>query len=258
MRRLTCLAVIAMITTLASAQSRGGTAPRARSTVRLMNTRVPEITFESVPFEQVMDWIADLTGINVVVRWQQLEEYGIERDKPVSLKARNLKLSQVLWMIMNEAGGPEVKLAYRATGELLILSTHEDLGKDMIVKVYDVSDLLVRIPRFTNAAQLNPGQALNQAGQGGQGGGGGGGGGGGQLFQDDEEQGGDEAGDQGNAQADMQRLITVITDTIEPDSWVTAGGLGNITPLRNQIIVRNSILVHQLLGGMMEEDEIAR
>jgi hypothetical protein len=104
----------------------------------------------------------------------------------------------------------------------------------------------------------NPGQALNQAGQGGQGGGGGGGGGGGQLFQDDEEQGGDEAGDQGNAQADMQRLITVITDTIEPDSWVTAGGLGNITPLRNQIIVRNSILVHQLLGGMMEEDEIAR
>lgn len=255
MRRLTCLAVIATITSIAFAQTAAPAASRARSTVRLMNTRVPEITFEQVPFEQVMDWIGDLTGINVVVRWQQLEDFGIERDKPISIKARNLKLSQVLWMVMNEVGGTDVKLAYRATGELLVMSTHDDLGKDMIVKVYDVSDLLVRIPRFTNAAQLNPGQALNQAGQGGQGGGGGGGGQG-QLFQDDEQE--TENDQQGDAQADMQRLITVITDTIEPDSWNTAGGLGSITPLRNQIIVRNSILVHQLIGGMLDEDEIAR
>ena len=35
------------------------------------------------------------------------------------------------------------------------------------------------------------------------------------------------------------------------------GGTGSITPLRGQIIVRNSILVHQLLGGYLEEDQVA-
>ncbi|MCH8800762.1 MAG: hypothetical protein IH963_07625 [Chloroflexi bacterium] len=158
---------------------------------------------------------------------------------------------------MNEAGGTDVKLAYRASGNLILLSLHDDLGKDMLVKVYDVRDLLVRVPRFTNAAQLNPGQALNQAGQGagGQGGGGGGGGGGNsQLFSDDED---DDDQDQNDGAGDMERLIQVIVDTVEPDTWNVNGGLGSITPLRGQIIVRNSILVHQLLGGYLEEDQIA-
>lgn len=218
------------------------------TTVQLLNQRVPEITFQEQPLEQVMEWLTDYTGMNVSVRWQMLEDNGIERDKPISIKARNLRLSQILWMIMNEAGGSDIKLAYRASGNLIILSTHEDLGKDMITRVYDVGDLLLRIPRFTNAAQLNPSDALNQAGQGG-GSGGGGGGGGGNLFEDNEDNDNDDQQDSTN---DMQALVDIITGTIEPDTWNINGGQGAILTLRRQIIVRNSILVHQLLGGPIE------
>lgn len=259
MRRTAYGIILALVACPVLAQTRSdrpAVRQRVASTIKLLDSRVPEVSFEGAPFEQVMEWLGEYTGVNVVVRWQQLEDLGVERDKPISIKVRNLKLSQVLWMIMNEAGGPDVKLAYRATGNLLVLSTHEDLGKDMIVKVYDVGDLLVRIPRFTNAAQLNPGQALNQLSQGGFGGGGGGGGGSGQLFEDEDQD--DQRDDENAAEGDMQRLIQVIMDTIEPDSWNLNGGPGSITPLRNQIIVRNSILVHQLLGGYLDEDEIAR
>ena len=51
--------------------------------------------------------------------------------------------------------------------------------------------------------------------------------------------------------------LVFCVDTVEPDSWNVNGGTGSITPLRGQIIVRNSILVHQLLGGYMDEDQIA-
>lgn len=224
------------------------------TTLKMLEQRVPEVSFADVPFEQVVEWIADFTGANVNVRWSALESSGIERDKRVSMKMRNIKLSQVLWLLMNEVGGSDVKLAYRASGNLIILSTHEDLGKDMVVRAYDVSDLLVRIPRFTNAANLNPAQALNQAGQSGQGGGGGSS----QIFdeQENEQSNRDAENQQGGARtADMQQLIQLITDVVEPDSWVTAGGQGTITSIRNTLVVRNTILVHQQLAGFVEDVE---
>ena len=257
--KLSCIGAIGLIAASAAmAQTGAGGATRGRSTLALLNSRVPEVAFDEVELEQVMDWIGEITGVNVVVRWETLEDNGVDRDKPISIRVRNLPLRSVLWMIMNAAGGTDIKLAYRATADLIVLSLDEDLGKDMIVKVYDVSDMLIRIPRFTNAATINVSQALNQAGRnagrgGGRGGGGGGGGRGGQLFDDDE----DEDEDENNEGGDMQKLIQVIVDTVEPDSWNVNGGTGSITPLRGQIIVRNSILVHQLLGGYMDEDQIA-
>lgn len=250
------LAIVTMLCVSALALGQSDRGRRALTTLQLMNMRVPEVTFAGVPFEQVMSWLEEYTGVNVNVRWQMLEENGVEKDKPISIKARNLRLSQILYLIMNEAGGTDVKLAYRATGNLILLSTHEDLGKDMITRVYDVSDLLVRIPRFTNAANLNPAQALNQAGQGGAGGGGGG-----QLFEDNEQSGEGGAGGMGEGGAvgggtEMQQLVSLITDTVEPESWVANGGLGSITPLRGQIVVRNNILVHQRIGGMLEESTL--
>lgn len=227
-----------------------GAAVRSRtpSTLRYLNERIDEVAFEEAPLDQVIDWMGTLTEMQIVVRWQTLEDAGIERDKPITMNLKGLRLSQLLWMIMKEAGGPDLNLAYRAAGKVLTISTQEDLGKEMVVRVYDVSDLLVRAPRFTNAPQLD----LAQAGQGGgQGGGGGAGqnifGGQGQSTQDEDERG-DEEDDAG-----IQELIDLIVQTVEPDSWTDNGGLGTIQAFRRLLVVRNNILVHQALGGYVEE-----
>ncbi|MCG3128068.1 MAG: hypothetical protein CHACPFDD_02942 [Phycisphaerae bacterium] len=225
---------------------------RAATTMELLNMRVPEVRFEAVPMQDVMEWLEELTGVNIVVRWQQLELVGIEKTKPITVKAKNLRLSYVMSLIMGAATEPDIKLAYRATANLIIFSTDEDLGKDMITRVYDVGDLLLRVPRFTNAAQLNPAEALNQAGQGGFTGGGGGGG---NLFEQEEsDQDRDQDENQPGVSRDMAELISVITSTVEPNSWATNGGTGTIIPLRSQIIVRASIQVHQMLGGPIREE----
>ncbi len=229
--------------------------PRGDSTLRMLNMRIPEVVFQDQPFESVMEWVQDFTQANVQVRWQILEDNGIERDKAITLKVKNLRLSQVMWMIMNEAGGTDVKLAYRAAGNLIIFSTEEDLAKEMVVKVYDVSDLMVEVPRFDGESRLDPGQALQQQGQGGSGGGGGGGG----LFGNSGGQN-DEYGQNENnngRQAGMQELIDLITGTIEPDSWAANAGTGTIQPFRNMLVVRNTLLVHQRLGGWLVEAEAA-
>lgn len=231
----------------AFAQSR---APRHMSIADKLNEPIASFDFTDTPFDQVIDYLTDLTHLNIVVRWQTLEGLGIERDKPINVKLVNVRLSQVLWNVMNDAGGPDVKLAYRAQGNVLVLSTAEDLGNEMFVRVYDIADLLARVPRFTNAPQLD----LSQASQGGGGGAGGGGGGSSNIFgsnsgsSDEDEDENDTQ--EGEESPDVRRLIELIRATIEPDSWAeTSGeGKGTIMAFRNQqLVVRNNIKVHQLL-----------
>ncbi len=248
----------------------GGAVSRAAppSTLRLLNQRIPEITFDAAPLEQVMSWVQDLTQMNVNVRWQMLEDAGIRREKPISIQAKNLRLSQVLWMIMTEAGGSEVKIAYRASGNLLVVSTEDDLGKEMVVRVYDVADLLVRIPNFRNAPRIDFQQATQNTGGGGSGGGSGGGGfggggggsglfgggqGGGSNQEDDDQQGRGGGNGEDPSAAEAERLVGLITNTVEPDTWAQNGGTGTIQAYRRMLVVRNNILVHQRLAGFVEE-----
>ncbi len=238
------VAALAAITALAQApaQDRETTAPKPviPNTIRLLNQRIPEVTLDQVPLEQVMDWVKEVTGANVVVRWQTLADAGIARDKSITLRVKSLRLSQILWLVMNEAGGIDVKLAYRASGSVLVLSTEADLSQEMVLKVYDVSDLLSQPTMFANAAHVDPTQLMNNLGSGQ-------GGGSGQLIQGgvDSERG--ESPPAGGP--DMDTLVRLITDTVEPDSWRANGGPGQIFPFRTLIVVYNNLLVHQRLGG---------
>jgi hypothetical protein len=230
---LPLLAALAMIPFAAAQQS----APAA------LSTRIPEITLEDVAFETAIDWLTEHTGLNIHVSWERLADYGIARDKPLSLKARNLPLSQVLWLLMNQAAGSDVKLAYRASGSLLVLSTEEDLGRELLTRVYDVRDLLSRAPNFSNAPRLNPAAALQQGGSG--------------------VSTGFDMGDQpdelnepvlGDADPAGAELVRLISETVEPDSWSSVGGAGRIMFWRGRIVVYNTLLVHQRLAGPVQDE----
>lgn len=218
--------------------------PESRPNIAgLLNSRIPEVSIGDSALEQVVDWLQDYTGANIVVRWQILADAGVPRDKPISMGVRNLRLSQVLWMIMNEAGGPDVKLAYRASGNLIVLSTADDLGREMLVRVYDVADLLARFPRFRDSPRVE----VQNVGQNG---------GGGVLNTSASEDAADPQPANsvpGQMDPDLQRLIDMIQRTIQPDSWSANFGIGTITAWRTQLIVRNSILVHQELGGPLRD-----
>jgi hypothetical protein len=81
------------------------------------------------------------------------------------------------------------------------------------------------------------GQGQGQQGQGGQYG---------------QDRGGGAAGDD----MQMQELVELIQQAVEPDSWQVNGGLGHIVPFQRSIVVRNTILVHQRLGGYVTEEDV--
>lgn len=226
-----------------------GESEEGRELHRKLEQPIPDVSFQEQPFETLMEWMGELSQINMSVDWEDLENNGIERDKPVTLKLANLPFRTVLTEILTQVGG-EVRLAFDVADGLLKIATKEKLDRDKEIRVYDINDLLVNIPRFTNAAQLNPGQALNQAGQGG-GQGGGGGGGQGQLFQDDEQE--TNEGDQGAGRAaQAEQIMEIIRQTVEPDSWrETGGGDGSMRELNGQLIVYNTSDSHRQVADLL-------
>ncbi|MFH1745900.1 MAG: hypothetical protein ABIG44_02535 [Planctomycetota bacterium] len=211
--------------------------PEAPAVRDVLATRLAEVSFQEVPLERIIDWLAEQTGMNIHVRWQILADSGIERDRPISIKVRNLRLSQMLWMILREAAGVGSRLGYQAAGKLLIISTHDDLNSEMIVRTYDVRDLLAQVPRFRNAPRVDPAQVLQAAGNNS----------GGLMASSTDEP----------DDADLPTpatLVELITTTIEPDSWASNGGKGTIMAWQGTIVVRNSRYVHELLAGPTGND----
>ena len=221
------------------------------TTLKYLNERIPQVAFQDAALESVIDWLGKQTPMQVQVRWQILEDAGIERDRVITMNVHDLRLSQILWMILKEAGGADLRLAYRASDRILTISTAEDLGQEMIVRVYDVSDLLHRVPDYYGAPQMDIAQAQGMGGSGG---------GGSNIFtqggssnSDEEER--QQSGRPGEEDPEIQALIELITLTVEPDSWEDHGGKGTIKAFRKLLVVRNNILVHQALGGYVEEND---
>lgn len=200
-----------------------------------LNRTVPEVRFDAAALESVFDWFADASGQNVVVQWQMLADVGIERDQPVTLRLRNVRLGTVLWLILNHVAGPDMQLAYEADREVILISTAQALSQRMIVRVYDVTDLLSRAPHFRSAYRVD----LSASGADG---------GIGRL---ESAGSGDEDPEPaaGTAPGAMALLVNVIQETVEPDSWRDNGGEGTIMPFGTQLVVRNTIGVHQQLAG---------
>lgn len=235
------------------------------ATLRLLNARIGDFQFEEAPLEDVFAWLGEVAGVNLVVRWGRLEDLGIERDHPISVNARNLRFSQVLWLVMNEAAADDSQLAYRADPDLILISTAEDIGRPMVVKVYHVRDLIaprLQAPEFisTRERQVVVGNTVTVAAGavavtpitqgfgsgvffGGEG----------TLNQprpEDEENEGD------SQEEYLEKLVDIITTAIEPDSWAVNGGLGTISAFRGTLVIRNSPLVHQKIGGYLRSGEL--
>lgn len=204
------------------------------ATLKMLGTRIPEIEFRDVPLRSALESITGFLQSNVVIRWNVLADAGIADDRPVSMRVRNCAVSYALWLVLSEAGGTDALLAYRASGSTLIISTDEDLGREMITRVYEVNDLLQTVHRFQNAPRLDVSQALSGDSSGSS------------ALQTGTE---DEPAEPARDATQISRFVELIQTVIEPDSWHENGGRGTIAVWQNSIIVRNSPAVHQALAG---------
>ena len=239
----------------------------------MLTRRIDQIEFADTPLCDVFDRLAEIGDINIVPRWTILKKEGIARDHPITLKLKNVTFSDLIWAVFNQLDVEQTPLAFRAEPDFILISTERDLGREMIIKLYDAEVLVSYYiensddygdshsharrspPRNPDGSQHNSETSETPVNR---------------HFAP-EEQGDREystrdlmtpadffkAADslnlkwQREKQEYIRRLIYFITTTIEPDSWDTRGGPGSIVPISGRLVVRASGMVHQKLGGLL-------
>jgi len=147
-----------------------------------LKKKAPELTFDALPLEAVIEELRKLTGLNIVPNWNALEAVAIERDAEVTLNLKQeVSFEKAIELILDEIGAGDVDLGYVIDDGIVRISTKEDLSRKTVIRVYNVQDLLISVPTFRGRLNLDQ-MGQDQGNEGGLGGGrfirGGGGGGG--------------------------------------------------------------------------------
>jgi len=223
----------------------------------LLLKQIDGVTWDEQQLSDVIDWLAAQSAeeakVSVVVRWKALAAESIAQDTTVTLTMGPVTVKDVLDEVLDQLSDLD-PLTYVGKDDVLKISTKSDFDRKLYTRLYDISDIMIRVRNFKGSPQID----LQQQQQGSGGGGGssgqanvqsifGGQGGGGNDDDDDE---GDE-----EEKERAEEIMTWIRAVVEPPSWDESGGLGTMAVINKQLAVRNTLSVHELLGGPFHLDE---
>ncbi|HXE52166.1 MAG TPA: hypothetical protein VN541_04090, partial [Tepidisphaeraceae bacterium] len=238
------------------AAERGGQGAGGRAVEAQLDRVLPEVSFDAVGFSDVVDFLRDVSGANLFVNWKAMEAAGIDRNTPVTARLHNVKFSKALSLILDSVGGGQTKLGYTIDEGVITISTADDLSKNVVVQVYDIRDLIIDVPDFTDAPTFQLSNQNQSSGGGSQGIGQGGGSGQttvtNQLFGNGQQ---NQQQSQGPTRQDLVDAITkLIEDTVSTDSWKDNGGsVGALRELQGQLIVTQTPENHRQLVNLLEQ-----
>lgn len=205
---------------------------------------VQAVELEGVPAQRAFEWWSLTTGVPLVINWEALEAAGVDRNEPITLRLRTVPAGQLLALMMRKITPELSTLIYQTTPWYVELLTREQALKRTVVRVYVIDDLLMEIPRFTQAPEFDLNSALSNTSSGGSAGAG--------VAQastsifDDEDDDKEEVKTKAERGLDIAELIM---DTIEPDIWVDRGGqYASVRYFAGRLIVSAPLFVHDQIG----------
>jgi len=117
---------------------------RSDATARAkLGRSIPEVKFDGVAFADAIDMLRDLTGLNIYVKWKALEQAGVDRNAPVTLKLKDVTAERAMQFLLDDVsmnGGVDMTI-----DDGTVIVTHSaDMGNYTYLRTYDVTDLLAR------------------------------------------------------------------------------------------------------------------
>ncbi|MEL6796212.1 MAG: hypothetical protein AAFO89_05255 [Planctomycetota bacterium] len=199
------------------------------------------LSVDEQPLQDVMRFLEDFTGAQLDVRYiDDRTGAGLDPESPISLDVQNISALRLLELVLDQAGrdsfeGATWQLTSWGAIEAGLKST---LNRRQRVQVYDIADLLLVLPDYQDAPEIDL-QSVLQSQQGG--------GGGQSPF------GGDTQG-QEDEERDLEErkdaIIDLITAIVETEQWQRNGGDGGtISVYQNTLIIRAADYMHRQIDG---------
>ncbi|MEZ5942150.1 MAG: hypothetical protein R3C18_12225 [Planctomycetaceae bacterium] len=220
--------------------------------------------FDNAPLAEVMQYIADTQGINVVVDEAGLTEEGITASTTVAIGVDGIKLRSALNLMLSP-----LNLDYTVENEVLTITSKLRQQGELEPAVYQVADLVIPVSApsasaaFKHASAFNLGGSIAQHQQsipaypalGGSNG----------MMQVPANplaaqiptMNGQAPSLEGPAPstAQFQALSDLITTTVAPSSWSETGGQGTINRHDStlSLVIRQTQKVHQEIADLLDQ-----
>ncbi|NBB96342.1 MAG: tetratricopeptide repeat protein [Planctomycetes bacterium] len=224
--------------------------PESRRVRDLLQQRIPQLNFGGVPLSDVIQFLREVTGANIWVNWRALEAAGVDKSTPVNINLSDIAAERALKTILEDVGGGTIDLSYVISESVVQISTREDLNRQTETRVYDIRDLVVRVQNF-----VGPRVDLDMGDEGDDGDGGSVGGTG--LFDGDSDEDDDTEEEMSRAEM-IEKVRSMITETIDPFSWRPEGEIGSINELNGNLIVTQTAENHRRVGDLIAKLREAR
>jgi len=210
----------------------GGEAELDRIARSKLMTRVAALDFVGTPFGDAIEFLRTVSGANIHVNWRALENSGIDETTEVKkIQLRDVTAEKALQVLLEEVDPPTDELGFVVDQGVVTISTKSDLDRKTVTRVYDIRDLIVQIQGF-GGPRINIGQV-----------------GGGGLFGDTDNQG-------LSRRELIEQIITMIQETIDPESWRgegLPGDIGSIQELNGQLLITQTLRAHYAVSELISQ-----
>jgi len=234
---------------------------------------IHELDVDNIAIFKVIDYLRNVSGANIVVNWKILEAAGVARETPISLKVRELTLRKMLQLVLNQSS-PNAPLTFGIDSNVIQITTQEDQDKQLLIKIYNVEDLVmvtssnVQAPSLNLAANANNNSSMGNGGGYGSSGGSGNGnmgnsgygnsnGGNGGLFGNTSSNNNNQnSAPKETSDQKGQALVDLIKAVIRPNIWSDAGGPASIKYFNGKLFVTAPVSVQEAIGGPVGDTSV--
>jgi general secretion pathway protein D len=222
--------------------------PANRPVMAALREQTLPVNFADTPLIDAIGFIQANTGVNIDVDWTALEDIGVDREAPVSLRLSGVSVETLLDRVLSKVSDRSLPAEWAVQDGVLVISSSDVIRLTTSLEIYDIRDLLFEVPDFEDAPHIDLSQQNQQGGRGGGGGGGtgifggaGGGGGGGQFEPADREE-------------RVTAILDAIRNNIDPDGWIDLGGeTGAIQELNGNLIITQTPRAHAQIVTLLNK-----
>jgi len=231
--RSVSLLVFCLVAFTLTGQSRLRDDPRTEAVARLLQPVTAELT--DARFEDAIVFLGQVNDVEIEVEWldESASGVGLDRDALVTMSSSGQDGLAFLERLLEKADdGFDAPTWQVTTYGSIEVAPRSVLHRRAYPKLYDVQDLILVIPDFTETPDLELGSIVQ--GQGG-------------SEQDSEV----EVPAQETEEERLQRLVELIQTSVEFDQWRDNGGDGaSATPYRSSLLIRAPGYIHRQIGGV--------
>lgn len=206
-------------------------------------TRRLTAEFIETPLPDVLQFLADMSDVQIFINRKAIENEGLPLDTPITINLKNVRLEMLLDLILEQASS-DGGLTYVERDGILIVSTMTNLEGASEVRVYNCRDLLSMAgPK----SEKDVGAAAPAPALGGFGGGIGGVIPAGVI-------GGGEAAPVALSESEQraEALKRLIQTAVKPNSWSDVGGIGTISEYNGLIVINHNAKTHKQVDHVLK------